>query len=89
MIGLVTAIAAAALGGGATLAQDSARPGEHQFRHPRDIGPRYEPGIEQWWEDYKRTGCLPVPHARRLANGRYVVRTTRECGGPRPVAPVR
>jgi hypothetical protein len=55
--------------------------GEPSFANPRDIGPRYEPDTERWWQDYKRTGCMPVPYAARLPNGRYVVRTRRDCGG--------
>jgi hypothetical protein len=54
---------------------------EPSFAHPRDIGPRYEPEVERWWQDYKRTGCMPVPHAVRRPDGRYVVRATRDCGG--------
>lgn len=82
---LVTMVALAAQA--SAHAQPARRAGEPTFAHPRDIGPRYEPGIEQWWEDYKRTGCMPVPRAVRLPNGRYVVRTYRDCGGaltPRP-----
>jgi hypothetical protein len=62
-------------------ASGQARHAEPSFSHPRDIGPRYEPGVEHWWQDYKRTGCMPVPHAVRRSDGRYVVRTTRDCGG--------
>lgn len=71
----------------AVLAQDSAlaqrrsAAPDDSFAHPRDIGPRYEPDVERWWEDYRRTGCMPVPHAVRRPDGRYVVRTTRDCGG--------
>jgi hypothetical protein len=62
-------------------AQSRGSGNEATFAHPRDIGPRYEPDIEHWWEDYKRTGCMPVPQAVRLPNGRYVVRVKRDCGG--------
>lgn len=68
-----------ALAPGAGWAQG--RSAEPSFANPRDIGPRYEPDVERWWRDYKRTGCMPVPHAVRRPDGRYVVRTVRDCGG--------
>jgi hypothetical protein len=76
---VVIVLAAAAVADAALAAPRPAE--EPSFAHPRDIGPRYEPDIDRWWEDYRRTGCMPVPHAVRLPNGRYVVRTTRDCGG--------